>query len=96
MAKIIKTNKKFLIIEMSRMEAIATFHFIDESDAEGYTGCRCDWCNKQPETGFYIAVLNSWYCKPCYEEFYNRAVWYNSDKKIEEANFERIKEKLNL
>lgn len=47
----------------------------------------CDYCSERPEHGYYIAVLNKWFCPKCWKEFKKRAVWYPEDAQIEERNF---------
>ncbi len=47
----------------------------------------CDSCNKSNYTGYYIAVLNRWYCDKCYEEWYAGAKRYTEDIPIETRNY---------
>lgn len=47
----------------------------------------CDSCNKTSFTGFYIAVLDRWYCDECYAEWYRTAKRYEEDSAIEDRNF---------
>lgn len=73
---------KFLIIECTAGELM---------DAVGSYICICDWCDKPcvpSEKGYYIAVLNHWYCKECFEKWYSHAKWYPQDAEIENKNFE--------
>lgn len=56
----------------------------------------CDWCGEAHTNGFYIAVLNHWYCKKDYETFLARANNYAEDKPIEEMNFQRVIKTLNI
>lgn len=80
MAKQIEAGK-FLVIECTAGELM---------DAVGSDICICDWCG-QPylpsDKGCYIAVLNQWYCKKCYEEWFARAEWYPEDADVERRNF---------
>ena len=50
----------------------------------------CDWCNIKSKTGYYVAVLNHWYCDACFHDFYCRAVFYKEDMKIEMKNYNRF------
>lgn len=68
---------KFLVIEATRNEM---------NIACGSPGI-CDYCGTPSENGYYIAVLNKWYCPKCYEDFKKRAVWRHHDYVIEERNF---------
>ena len=81
MAKQIEFDK-FLIIECTAGELM---------DAVGSTVCMCDDCGRPcttSERGFYIAVLNRWFCKRCYDSWAKRAHWYAEDARIERKNFE--------
>ncbi len=71
MAKKVDNEKGFLVIEVSAAELSAK--------AGGYG--ICDYCNTPAEKGYYIAVLNQWYCPKCYDEFCKRAKY---TKKIPE------------
>jgi len=60
MAKIKENEKGFKVIEVTANEMITI-------------GCGniCDHCG-EPHfgTGYYIAVLNRWFCSTCYDEWY--------------------------
>lgn len=48
----------------------------------------CDSCIKSgEETGMYIPVLNQWFCIDCYDEWYQKARYYEDDRKFEEDKF---------
>lgn len=67
----------FLVIETSRSECIS------------FGGMAvCDYCNAASEVGYYIAVLNCWYCPKCFEEWKKRAKWYQEDADVEKRNYE--------
>lgn len=85
MAQIIKNKKGFLIIQCS---AVETLKF-------GGMGV-CDFCNNTDRNGYYIAVLNSWYCKSCYERWNQNAVRYVDDNDIEVRNFNYYRELLGV
>lgn len=55
----------------------------------------CDSCNNTPEEGYYIAVLNRWYCQTCYDEWYQRANNYPEDREYEKKNAARMELALN-
>lgn len=48
----------------------------------------CDSCNESDFKGYYIAVLNSWYCTACYEDWSERANRHPEDEEIENRNYE--------
>lgn len=79
MAKKVDNPKDFLVIEVSTVELFAK--------AGGYG--ICDSCNATAENGYYVAVLNRWYCPACYESWVKRAKLYKEDVKFEKENFER-------
>ena len=85
MAKIIDNPKGFKIIEVSAEE---TFTW-------GGSGI-CDFCNGFFRMGFYIAVLNSCYCKECYDTWNTRNTYYPEDDYFEEQAFNQYKEFLGL
>lgn len=81
MAKRIELDK-FLIIECTANELLF---------AVGSCVCICDWCGKPQlpsDKGYYISVLNQWYCEECFNEWKERAVWYPEDADIERKNFD--------
>lgn len=47
----------------------------------------CDSCNECSFEGYYIAVLNHWYCPDCYQDWMQRAKKYPEDQSIEDRNF---------
>ena len=76
MAKIVEFDR-FKVIKASANEMF---------EAVGSPGI-CDYCSERPEHGYYIEVLNKWFCPKCWKEFKKRAVWYPEDAQIEERNF---------
>lgn len=84
MARIVENKKGFKVIQISRKELV-------EKLAKHWSIGICDYCNETASNGYYIAVLNSWYCPHCYIEWYNRAKYYKEDKNIEERNFDYFK-----
>lgn len=90
MAKQIECGK-FLIIECTAKEL---------REATGQSLVRCDWCDDialaSNYKGYYIAVLNQWFCKKCFEEWKKRAVWYPEDADIERRNFEFYAPRLGI
>ena len=74
---------KFLIIECTAKEL---------REVTGQPIVMCDFCADvalaHNYKGFYIAVLNQWICKKCYEDWKKRAHWYEEDSAIENKNFE--------
>lgn len=86
MAKVIENTKGFYVIEIPLVEL---------NEAFGGLGI-CDYCATASQMGYYIAVLNSWYCPQCYKKWLARAVRYPQDMDIEKRNFDIVKEKLSL
>lgn len=85
MAKIIENEKGFKVIEVTGREMLKI-------------GCGniCDNCAEMESgTGYYVAVLNRWFCPECYEKWYrdatNYANEYNADGRVEAKNFAFIK-----
>ncbi|MBR5835188.1 MAG: demethylase [Bacteroidales bacterium] len=78
--KKVENKQGFLVLEVSRaviMGALANY---------GSTGI-CDSCAQSTDSGYYIAVLNQWFCPKCYEAWLSRAVRYVADVPIEERRF---------
>lgn len=69
---------KFLIIECTAVEL---------SQAVGSPGI-CDYCGKPAANGYYIAVLNRWYCEDCFEDWKMTAHYYPEDADVENRNFD--------
>ena len=79
--EIVENKKGFKVIKMNSFEL---------SDKLGGYGI-CDFCNNAVFNGYYIAVLNRWFCLECYNEWISIAVRYQQDTTIEERNFKRVK-----
>ena len=80
MAKKIKNEKGFLIIELTLDEARNKCKF-------GYDNeLICDQCNKLIEDDneiiYFIAVLNMAFCKECYEDFIAEFEHYEEDEEL--------------
>jgi len=50
----------------------------------------CDWCGEISTDGYYISVLNMWYCDKCYNDWLQRAKRFESDILIEEKNYSKM------
>ena len=86
MAEIIENKKEFKVIKMSNVEVCSVF---------GGFGI-CDSCNRNSDEGYYVAVLNLWYCERCYQSFLETATNYPEDGNIEEMNFQNVLKHLEL
>lgn len=76
MAEVVKNDKGFKVIHCSNTEIVKL----------GGLGI-CDSCGEPDTHGYYIAVLNRWYCPKCYEDWYKHAINYPEDRHIEDKNF---------
>ena len=72
MAKKVKNEKGFLVLEITRGE------LLDALAEYGSIGI-CDSCGLPVKKGYYIAVLNQWFCEDCYEEWLTGATRYVED-----------------
>lgn len=86
MAEVIDSDKDFKVIKVSAFQLAKSL---------GGYGI-CDHCNKTPFQGYYIAVLNHWLCEKDYHEWHEGAVNHPEDREIEQRNFERTKQLLNI
>lgn len=90
MAAIVDNPKGFKVIEISRSE------ILDKMAKHGSVGI-CDDCGTpHSKDGFYIAVLNRWYCPKCYNEWLARAKWYHEDEHYETSHFELYRKVFNV
>ena len=90
MAKVYENKKGFKVIQATRCEMMC---------ALSKYGCAgiCDSCGSCTcHDGFYIAVLNCWYCSDCFHEWYAIAKRYPEDEEIENKNFELYKQVLGI
>ena len=88
MAEICENSKKFKVIKLNYAEAIICFRNPTPV---------CDSClNPFFSYGYYIAVLNRFYCPDCYRKWLKRAKNYKEDAAVENYNFEYYAEKLKL
>ena len=84
MAQIIKTNNGFQIIKMPVQEAIAVLDCFGE----------CNLCGEPIPDGYYIPVINQWYCETCYNAWVSSAIRYRSDIGVERKRFNEICDRL--
>lgn len=89
MAKIVENSKGFKVIEVPRIEVI------DKMAKYGSVGI-CDCCGNSDTNGYYIAVLNRWYCPKCYQEWMERAKRYPEDISFEESHFQLYRKIFNV
>lgn len=81
--KSVEGSKKFKVINVPRKVLEA---------ATGQIKCVCDNCLASPDNGYYVAVLNRWFCPTCYEHWINQAEYYKEDAWVEERNYNRYME----
>lgn len=86
MAKKAEDCGEFLVIECTASELARAVH------SPGI----CDWCGKRKPSGYYIAVLNHWYCPGCYAQWRVRAEYYHQDRVVEEKNYRMYARLLGL
>lgn len=86
MAKKFPNNKNFLIIEMPWKEYVAITDTF---------GC-CDCCGEYDSemVFYYVAVVNAFFCKKCFDAYYNGAKHYNVDLQKERQNWNNVIMKL--
>jgi hypothetical protein len=77
---------------MARKVDCGQFLVIEATRAEMHRACGspgiCDYCGKVSDNGYYIAVLNQWFCPKCYEEWKQDARFYPEDRPVEERNYQ--------
>ena len=77
---------EFLVIEATAREMFV---------AVGSPGI-CDYCDAKPEKGYYVAVMNSWYCPECFERFKRMSKHFAEDRPVEVRNFHYYGMKLGV
>lgn len=53
-------------------------------------GNLCDSCNQTIEETYFIPVLNWGMCQSCFDEWKNKAIFYQKDIDFENANVHRF------
>lgn len=81
MVKKVENGKDFLVLEITREE------LLDKLAEYGSVGI-CDSCGIPTGKGYYIAVLNQWFCEDCYTEWLMGATRYEEDIPFEKQWFE--------
>lgn len=85
---------------MAKKVECGKFLVIECSAREIYIACGgwgiCDNCSSAPYKGYYIAVLNRWFCPECYEDWKEEAEWFHEDADIERKNYEFYAPRLGL
>ena len=86
MAKQWENKKRLLVVKMSWREYVAA------TDTFGI----CDCCGSSDfdEGGYYVALVNDWYCKTCFDAYYSGAVRASSDLIKERENWNKMVGKL--
>ena len=85
MAQKVENKKGFKVLKMG----------LDEINYIGGLAV-CDSCGTHALEGYYIAVLNQWFCPKCYQEWYLRAKHYPQDTVIENRNYTNMQNMLEL
>ena len=86
MAKKWENDKRLLAIKMSWREYVAV------TDTFGF--CSCCGTQDFQEDGYYVAVVNDWYCKTCYDAYIAGAKRYSVDLIKERKNYNKMVESL--
>lgn len=93
MAKIIENEKGFRVIEITSDEMRRIYPEMRNVDWFPI----CDSCGRNGlKKGYYVAVLNQWFCPKCYQRWYSGAIRQPEDWAIEMKNFSTYKEMLGL
>ena len=77
---------------MAKQIEFDKFLIIESTASEIYAACGgpgiCDRCGYPSAKGYYMAVLNRWFCPECFEHWKSYAQWYPEDADIENKNFD--------
>lgn len=82
MAKKWENDKNLLVIKMSWREYVAI------TDSFGL----CDCCGTQDfsDGGYYVALVDDWYCSHCYNLYMSGAQRFSVDLEKERQNYNRV------
>jgi len=99
------------IIEKITLESIKNKSYKDFKSKQGYKVIKflnlnpievfegglsiCDSCNEADFNGYYISVLNRYYCEKCFKNFEKRTPFYKEDLVYEKHNYKNIIFKLD-
>ena len=86
MATRIQNNKNFLIVEVSWKEYVAL------TDSWGMCDCCGDYDSEM--VFYYVAVIDSFLCKTCFDAWYSTAKRYSVDIEKERQNYNKKKSRL--
>lgn len=85
---------------MAKQIEFGKFRIIECVAAELSASCggfgTCDSCGLPSNRGYYIAMINQWFCPECYEEWKLTAHYYPEDADIERRYFEFYAPRLGL
>lgn len=85
---------------MAKQIEFGRFLIIECTAAELYVACGgpgiCDYCGTTSGNGYYIAVLNHWYCPKCFEDWKRTARYYPRDADVERMNFDFYAPRLGI
>lgn len=85
---------------MAKRIEFGKFLIIECTAAELYAACGgpgiCDYCGTPAAVGYYIAVLNQWYCPKCFNRWKSYAHYYPEDADVERRNFEFYAQRFGL
>ena len=86
MAKKFQNDKRFLIIEMPWKEYVAI------TDSFGQCFCCGEYDSEM--IFYYVATIDSFFCKTCYDAWYSGATNYKVDREKERQNWNKTVGKL--
>lgn len=86
MATKFQNDKQFLVIEMPWKEYVAI------SDTFGLCSCCGEYDSEM--IFFYVATIDSFFCKTCFDAWYSGAINYKVDREKERQNWNKIVGKL--
>ena len=82
MAKKYENPKNHLVIKMSWREYVAI--------TDGFGFCSCCSTQDFDHCGYYVALVDDWYCPTCYDAYMSGAVRSSVDLEKERQNYNRV------
>ena len=86
MANKYENDKQLLIIHMSWREFVAA--------RDEFGQCYCCGEANFDEGGYYVAIVDDWYCKTCFDAYYSGAKRTKGDLEKERMNYNKMRNRL--
>lgn len=80
-----KIEEGYVAYKMRKLDAIIIFNSLGI----------CDYCAESDVCGYYIPVLNCYYCEECFNDWKDRCIYYEEDIWYENLNIKFVDKVIN-